>query len=134
MEGVEDEDCHLDYFSEPPEVPPLQDAEATDPMGPDAGEFGRDSLSLAKPIELGSGGKAKPGARKVAVTWNYTHIECVAVAWDGPGASELGTTEMEGLYGRIRDLYLPKATELARTGAWTDNLSRASKKERLLRK
>ena len=80
MEGVEDEECQFDSFSEPPEVPPPQDAEATDPLGPDAVEFGRDSLSHAKPIELDSGGKAKPGAGKVARTWNYTPIECVAVA------------------------------------------------------
>ncbi len=70
MEGIEDEDYHFDSVSEPPEVSPPQDAEATDPLGPYAGEFGRDSLSPAKPIEHDNGGKGKkPGAGKVARSW-----------------------------------------------------------------
>ena len=101
-------------------------------MGPDAEELDCAPPSPPKPLELDSGGKVKAGgAGKVSGSWNYTHAECVAVAWAAISASELGITDMEGLYGRLRDYYLPKATELARIGGWTDALSRASKKRKI---
>jgi hypothetical protein len=52
------------------------------------------------------------------------------VAWAALAASELGITDMEGLHGRVMDFYLPKALGIARTGGWTDALSRASKKRK----
>jgi hypothetical protein len=131
MEGVEDEDFDLDSVQEAVEVPPVQVAEPTDPLGPDAGEVDCDFPSPPKPITLDVGGKAKAGAGKLAGTWNYTPNECVAVAWAALATSELGTSDMEGFFGRVGDLYLPKATELARIGAWTDALSRASKKRKI---
>jgi hypothetical protein len=132
MEGVEDGDSDFGSLGDAVvEVPPLQAAEPTDPLGPDAEPVNMDSLSPPKPVVLDSGGKAKTGAGKIPGSWNYTPNECVAVAWAALAASELGTTDMEGLYGRVRDFYLPKATELARTGGWTDALSRASKKRKI---
>ncbi len=53
------------------------------------------------------------------------------MAWAALAASEQGVTDMEGLHVRIRDFYLPKASELNRIGAWTDSLSRASKKRKI---
>ncbi len=90
-----------------------------------------DHVSLARPIELDSGGKIKAGgAGKLAGSWNYTPTECNDVAWAALVASEIGITDMDGLHGRVRDFYLPKALEIARTGGWTNALSHASKKEK----
>jgi hypothetical protein len=50
MEGVEDEDSDFGSLQEAVEVPPLQVAEPTDPLGPDAGEVDIDSLSPPKPL------------------------------------------------------------------------------------
>ncbi len=133
MEGVQEEE-YFDSVEVDLEAPPLEPAEPTDPLGPDAEELDCAPPSPPKPLELDSGGKVKAGgAGKVSGSWNYTHAECVAVAWAAISASELGITDMEGLYGRLRDYYLPKATELARIGGWTDALSGASKKGKLLR-
>lgn len=71
-------------------------------------------------------GKGKPGAGKTPGLWNYTPIECVAVVWASLAASELGETDLNGLHKRVRDFYLPKAKELQRIGAWTDDVARAS--------
>ena len=72
-------------------------------MGPDEGD-GDASLSPPKPVALAdSAVKKQGGAGKPVGAWNYNIIECVAVAWAGLAASELRTTDMEGLYGRIQD-------------------------------
>ncbi len=62
MEGVEDEDYNFGSHVEAPDVPPVQNAEPTDPLGPDDAGDGDDSLSPPKPFALdGSGGKIKSG-------------------------------------------------------------------------
>ena len=68
MEGVEDEDFDFGSPVEAPDVPPVQDAEPTDPLGPDDAGDGDDSLSPPKHVTLdGSGGKTKlEGAGKLA--------------------------------------------------------------------
>ncbi len=64
MEGDEDEDNDFGSFPKATEVPPLQAAEPTDPLGQNARDFDRHSLSPLKPIALEGGGKAKPRAGK----------------------------------------------------------------------
>ncbi len=131
MEVVGDEG-YFDPIQEDVEEEVRQLADATDPLAPDAEEPDSDPISPARPIELVSGGKIKAGgAGKLAGFWNYTPAECSVVVWAALAASELGITDMEGLHGRLRDFYLPKALEIARTGGWTDALSRASKKRKI---
>ncbi len=129
MEVGGDEE-YFDSFQEAVEEEVRPPADATDPLAPDAEEPESDPISPARPIELDSGGKIRAsGAGKLAGSWNYTHVECSVVAWAALAASELGITDMEGLHGRVRDFYLPKALEIARSGGWTNALSRASKKK-----
>ncbi len=60
MEGAEDGDSDFGSLGDAVvEVSPLQPAEPTDPLGPDAGAVDIDSLSSPKLVVLDSGGKAK---------------------------------------------------------------------------
>jgi len=72
MEAVGDEE-YFDSFQEAVEEEVRQPADATDPLAPDAEEPESDPISLARPIELDSGGKIKAvGAGKLVLIFFVT--------------------------------------------------------------